>query len=154
MRLPALPAFQKFMAMRFLLLFALLAPLRAMSQGYSAEVAPSHMTLPPDLQVDLVASEPKVVQPVCIEFDDRGRLWVIQYIQYPNPSGLKRAVVDRWSRTTYDHIPEPPPRGPKGGDRITILDAQRPAKNSHDFVNGLNLATGLAFGHGGVFVLN
>jgi len=98
-----------------------------------------------------------IVQPVCIEFDDRGRLWVIQYIQYPNPAGLKRATVDRWSRTIYDRIPEPPPHGPKGADRITILkdtDGDGRADKSHDFINGLNLTTGLAFGHSGVFVLN
>src|SRR2546425_6165117 len=89
-----------------LLVCSLLALLRA--------AAPLHMTLPQDLQVQLVAGEPMIVQPVCIEFDDRGRLWVMQYIQYPNPAGLKRAVVDRWSRTTYESIPEPPPRGPKG----------------------------------------
>jgi len=115
------------------------------------------MTLPGELQVQLVASEPMIAQPVCIEFDDRGRLWAIQYIQYPNPAGLKRAAVDRWSRTTYHRIPEPPPRGPKGADRITILedaDGDGRADKAHDFVSGLNLATGIAFGHGGVFVLN
>ncbi len=135
----------------------LYAPLRAAAQGYPPDKAPGHMTLPDDLQVQLVASEPMIVQPVCIEFDDRGRLWVMQYIQYPNPSGLKRAAVDRWSRTTYERVPEPPPRGPKGADRITILedtDGDGRADQAHDFVSGLNLATGLAFGHGGVFVLN
>jgi putative membrane-bound dehydrogenase-like protein len=126
-------------------------------QGYSPAQATSHMTVAEGLEITLVASEPMIAQPVCIEFDDRGRLWVIQYLQYPNPSGLKRAAVDRWSRTTYDRIPEPPPRGPKGADRITILedsDGDGRADRSHDFVSGLNLATGLAFGHGGVFVLN
>ena len=115
------------------------------------------MSLPADLQVQLVASEPMIAQPVCIEFDDLGRLWVMQYLQYPNPAGLKRSVVDRWSRTTYDRVPEPPPYGPKGADRITILedtDGDGRADKAHDFVNGLNLANGLAFGHGGVFVLN
>src|SRR5436190_21949008 len=113
---------------------------RASGQGFSPDEAPRHMTLPPDLQVQLVASEPMIAQPVCIEFDDRGRLWVMQYLQYPNPAGLKRAVVDRWSRTTYDRVPEPPPRGPKGADRITILedtDGDGRADKSHDFVNGL-----------------
>src|SRR3954471_846499 len=80
-------------------------PVRLAGQGYSPEAASGHMTLPPDLQVQLVASEPMIAQPVCIEFDDRGRLWVVQYIQYPNPAGLKRSVVDRWSRTVYDHVP-------------------------------------------------
>ncbi len=136
---------------------SLLAPFRVSAQGYSPDEAPRHMTLPQDLQVQLVAAEPMIVQPVCIEFDDRGRLWVIQYIQYPNPAGLKRAMVDRWSRTIYDRIPEPPPHGPKGADRITILENTHGdvrAGKAHDFINGLNLTTGLAFGHGGVFVLN
>jgi len=64
-------------------------------QGFSPAEAAGHMKLPDDLQVQLVASEPMIAQPVCIEFDDRGRLWVIQYLQYPNPAGLKRATVDR-----------------------------------------------------------
>src|SRR6266542_944185 len=122
----------------------------ATGQGFSPDEAVRQMTLPADLQVQLVAGEPMIAQPVCIEFDDRGRLWVMQYLQYPNPAGLKRAVVDRWSRTTYDRIPEPPPHGPKGADRITILqdtDGDGRADKAHDFVSGLNLATGIAFGH-------
>ena len=50
-------------------------------------------------------------------------------------------------------VPEPPPRGPRGADRITILedtDGDGQADRGRDFVSGLNLATGLAFGHGGV----
>ncbi|MBI3839866.1 MAG: c-type cytochrome [Planctomycetia bacterium] len=126
------------------------------AQGYSPEEAPRRMKLPEGLEVQLVASEPMVRQPVAIEFDDRGRLWVIQYLQYPNPAGLTRAKVDRYSRTTYDRFPEPPPRGPRGADRITILedaDGDGRADRAKDFVGGLNLASGLAFGHGGVFVL-
>ena len=114
------------------------------------------MKLPPGFEAKLVASEPDIAQPVCIEFDDRGRLWVIQYLQYPNPAGLKRVKVDRYSRTVYDKIPEPPPRGTKGADRINIVDQFDNNGRAHrfkDFVNGLNLANGLAFGHGGVFVL-
>ena len=96
-------------------------------------------------------------QPVTIEFDDRGRLWVVQYLQYPNPAGLKRVKVDRYSRTVYDRVPQPPPHGPKGADRITILedtDGDGYFESAKDFVDGLNLTTGMAIGHGGVFVLN
>lgn len=115
------------------------------------------MTSAAGLEVKLVASEPLVRQPVCIEHDDRGRLWVIQYLQYPNPEGLKRVAVDRFSRTQYDRIPDPPPHGPRGVDQITILkdsDGDGVMDESRDFVTGLNLATGLAFGNGGVYVLN
>src|SRR6185503_12198411 len=40
------------------------------------------------LTMDLVASEPVIRQPVDLHFDDRGRLWVVQYLQYPFPAGL------------------------------------------------------------------
>ena len=127
------------------------------AQGLSPQDAVKTMTVPEGFEVKVVANEPLVRQPVCIEFDDRGRLWVIQYLQYPNPEGLKRVQVDRYSRTKYDRVPEPPPKGPRGADRITILtdaDGDGHYEQGRDFVDGLNLATGLAFGHGGVFVLN
>jgi putative membrane-bound dehydrogenase-like protein len=132
------------------------APRAAEAQGFPPEAAARRMSVAEGLEVRLVAAEPMVRQPVAIEFDDRGRLWVIQYLQYPNPAGLNRVAVDRYSRTAYDRIPEPPPRGPKGADRITILedaDGDGRADGSCDFVAGLNLASGLAFGSGGVFVL-
>src|SRR5258707_701005 len=122
---------------------------RVAAQGYSAAEAVSRMTVADGLAVQLVASEPMITQPVCIEFDDRGRLWVIQYLQYPNPAGLKRVKVDRYSRTTYDRTPEPPPRGPRGADRITILedtDGDGSADRTKDFVGGRNLGSGPAFG--------
>src|SRR6266446_6480841 len=125
-----------------------------LGQGFTPTEAPKRMSMADGFQVRLVAAEPLVRQPVCIEFDDRGRLWVVQYLQYPNPAGLKRVKVDRYSRTVYDRVPEPPPRGPKGADRITILeDIGGRAGKAKDFISDLNLATGIAFGHGGVFVL-
>jgi putative membrane-bound dehydrogenase-like protein len=114
------------------------------------------MSVPAGFRVELVCAEPQVRQPVAIDFDDRGRLWVLQYLQYPNPAGLKRVKVDRFSRTIYDRLPEPPPHGPRGADRLTILepDPDKPGSmRSRDFIDGLNLASGFAFGHGGVFIL-
>jgi hypothetical protein len=126
------------------------------AQGYMPDEAAKRMTVPAGFQAKLVAAEPLVRQPVAIDFDDVGRLWVIQYLQYPNPAGLERVKVDRYSRTVYDRVPLPPPHGPKGDDRITILedlDARGRARKAKDFIRGLNLASGFAFGHGGVFVL-
>src|SRR5438874_766362 len=148
--------------MRFLprlcVTIAILASGRAalLGQGFTPAEAPKRMSIGDGLQVRWVAAEPLVRQPVCIDFDDRGRLWVVQYLQYPNPTGLKRVKVDRYSRTVYDRVPEPPPRGPKGADRITILlepDHNGRIARTKDFLSGLNLASGIAFGHGGVFVL-
>src|SRR5262245_887469 len=131
----------------------LLTPIAAVgpaaAQGYSPNLAAAKMTVPDGFTVRLVAAEPLVRQPVAIDFDARGRLWVMQYLQYPNPAGLKRVNVDRYSRTVYDRVPEPPPKGPKGADRLTILesDAAHPGTlKAHDFVRGLNLASGFAIG--------
>ena len=91
-------------------------------QGFAPAQAESRMRLAEGLKVRLFASEPQVRQPILVKVDDRGRLWTIQYLQYPNPAGLKRTKIDRWSRTVYDRIPEPPPHGPRGADRISILE--------------------------------
>ncbi len=128
----------------------------AWGQGYPPEEAAARMTVADGFAVGLAAAEPLVRQPVAIDFDDQGRLWVMQYLQYPNPAGLERVAVDRYSRTTYDRVPEPPPHGPVGADRLTILedtDGDGRADRAKDFMTGLNLATGFAFGYGGVFVL-
>lgn len=128
----------------------------AVGQGFTPQEALTRMKVPEGFEVKLVASEPEIRQPVTMTFDDRGRLWVIQYLQYPTPNGLKPVQVDQFLRTTYDRMPEPPPHGPKGADRITILED--PDENGHyrkakDFVSGLNLATGLALGNGGAYVV-
>ena len=127
----------------------------AAPQGFSPEAAVKRMQVPDGFQARLVAAEPLIRQPVTMSFDDRGRLWVIQYLQYPNPAGLKPVKVDEYLRTVYDRVPEPPPKGPKGADRITILedpDDTGRSRKAKDFVTGLNLASGMALGHGGVFV--
>ncbi|MDC0936452.1 c-type cytochrome [Pirellulales bacterium] len=129
----------------------------AFGQGYSPAEAIAKMTADDGLKVTMFAHEPDVRQAIFVKCDDRGRLWTIQYLQYPNPAGLKRVQVDRWSRTVYDRVPKPPPHGPRGADRITIcedVDGDGRADKFKDFVDGLNLVTGIAFGHGGVFVLN
>ncbi|HXG09937.1 MAG TPA: PVC-type heme-binding CxxCH protein [Gemmataceae bacterium] len=136
--------------------FTCLTAGQALAQGFSPEEAVRRMTVADGFQVKLVAAEPLIRQPVTMTFDDRGRVWVIQYLQYPHPAGLKPVKVDQYLRTTYDRVPEPPPRGPKGADRITILsdpDANGRFRQAKDFVTGLNLATGLALGHGGAFVV-
>ncbi len=121
-----------------------------------AEEARKTLQLAPGLDVQLVASEPVVRQPLCISFDDRGRLWVLQYLQFPTPNGLKPVAVDQYLRTKYDRVPEPPPRGPRGADSIIVLedpDGTGRYRKSKTVVSGLNLATGMALGYGGIFVV-
>lgn len=108
------------------------------------------------LEMRLVASEPLIRQPLSISFDDRGRMWLLQYIQYPNPEGLKPVAVDEFLRTKYDRRPDPPPKGPRGHDIIAILEdtnGDGVMDRATPFLTGLNLASGMALGYGGVFVV-
>lgn len=108
------------------------------------------------LQIRLAVAEPDVSQPLSISFDDRGRMWVLQYRQFPNPNGLTPVKVDNWLRTKYDKIPEPPPKGPKGNDRISVYEDTNGdglANKVKHFISDLNLASGMALGYGGVFVV-
>jgi putative membrane-bound dehydrogenase-like protein len=40
--------------------------------------------LHPDVKIELVASEPQVVDPVAVAFDEAGRLWVVEMNDYPH----------------------------------------------------------------------
>src|SRR5690349_24910379 len=102
--------------------FAALVASFACGQALTPDEALKHFQVAEGFEIELVASEPEVRQPVTMTFDRRGRLWVIQYLQYPTPAGLKPVDVDRYLRTKYDRVPEPPPEGPRGADRITILE--------------------------------
>ena len=116
-----------------------------------------HFKIPGDLAVDLVLAEPIVSQPLFMNFDERGRLWVMQYLQYPEPAGLKLLSKDQWWRAVYDKVPEPPPYGVKGKDKITIhedTDGDGVYDKHKTFVDGLNIATGFVQGRDGLWVLN
>lgn len=109
------------------------------------------------LEVDLVLAEPDVAQPLSMKWDSRGRLWVSEYLQYPNPAGLKAVSRDEFLRTVYDKVPLPPPHGAVGIDRISIhedTDGDGKLDRHTAFLNNLNLSTSFEFGKDGVYVLN
>ncbi|MBL6845093.1 MAG: c-type cytochrome [Verrucomicrobiae bacterium] len=105
----------------------------ASSAPIPPENAASTFSVPEGFEMRLFAAEPDVVNPVAMDWDERGRLWVLELFEYP--LGAKR--------------------GEKPRDRIRILedtDADGRADKSTLFADGLNLATGLLLGNGGVYV--
>lgn len=105
---------------------------------------------------ELVLAEPEIAQPVFINWDERGRMWVCEYRQYPAPAGLTPVSHDEFWRTVYDKVPPPPPQGARGADRISIhedADGDGIYEKHRVFLNGLNLCSAVEHGRGGHFVL-
>lgn len=110
-----------------------------------------------DLQFEQVLAEPEVRQPVFLSFDERGRLWVMEYLQYPAPAGITLLSKDQFWRAVYDKVPPPPPNHFPGEDKISIhedTDGDGTYDKRTTFVEGLNIATAFAHGRGGLWVLN
>jgi len=96
-----------------------------------AAEAAQRMTVPAGFAVELFAAEPDIVNPVAMTFDERGRVWVAESLEYPRLGA-----------------------GP-GRDRIRVLtdgDADGRADRATTFLDGLNIPSGLAVGHGGLWV--
>ena len=130
---------------------------KARPGGLSAEESLQKMEVADDLVLELVLAEPVVRQPVFMNFDERGRLWVVQYIQYPHPAGLKIVSHDQYWRNVYDKVPAAPPHHTPGKDKITIhedTDGDGRFDLHKTFVEGLNMVTAVERGRGGVWVLN
>jgi len=127
------------------------------THAFSPTESLAALTTPSDLKVDLVLSEPEIVQPVFLNFDERGRMWVVEYRQYPAPAGLKLLSHDTVYRAVYDKVPAPPPNHVPGRDRISIHESTKGdgVYDKHTvFVDGLNIVTAVERGRGGVWVLN
>ena len=119
--------------------------------------AVTHFKAPDDLAVQMVLGDPDIAQPLFMSWDERGRLWVMEYRQYPDPAGLTMVSRDTFLRTVYDKVPKAPPNHVPGADRISIhedTNGDGVYDDHKTFVDGLNIASSFAIGRGGVFVTN
>ncbi len=99
----------------------------------TADQAMTKMQLPPGFKIECVAHEPDVINPTSFTFDDQGRIWITESVEYPRADAGK------------------------GRDRIKVLESTH-----HDghfdkvttFADDLNIPCGIAIGNGGVYVTN
>ena len=85
----------------------------APTPALTPEEARKKFTVPPGFEIRLFASEPEVVNPVAMTWDERGRLWVVELYEYP--LGAKP--------------------GEKPRDRIKILEDTNHGVASHVFIS-------------------
>ena len=94
------------------------------------------MIVPKGFHVEVFAAEPDIAgKPICMNWDERGRLWLCETVDYPNELQ----------------------RGNEGRDRIRIcedMDGDGRAEKFTVFADHLSIPTSLTFARGGVIVHN
>ncbi len=104
-----------------------------MQAPLSPQESMRHLSVPGGFRVELFAAEPEITKPIAINWDDRGRAWIAETVDYPNelqPSG-------------------------EGHDRITICEdtnGDGRADKFTCFADRLSIPTGLVHANGGLIV--
>ncbi|MBC8350235.1 MAG: ThuA domain-containing protein [Verrucomicrobia bacterium] len=99
----------------------------------SPEESMKYTQVPVGFRLELFASEPEIINPIYFQWDERGRLWVVESVDYPNE--LKP--------------------GRKGNDRIKICEdtnGDGKADKFTVFADGFNIPTSMVFARGGVIL--
>jgi hypothetical protein len=108
-------------------------PIHRMQEPLEPAESMKHMHLPEGFEIQLYAAEPDIVRPIAMAWDERGRLWLAESVDYPNnrqPSG-------------------------QGHDRIVICedtDGDGRADKFTVFADKLSIPTSIAFANGGLVV--
>ena len=98
-----------------------------------AEDSMDYTQAPVGFRLELFASEPDIINPIGLAWDERGRLWVAETVDYPN-------------EMTPDRV---------GNDKIKILedtDGDGKCDKVTVFAEGLNIPTSITFSNGGIIV--
>lgn len=107
-------------------------PMMALQKPLTAEQSAMHTQVPAGTKLSLFACEPMVKNPIAIDWDERGRAWVVESFGYPN------------------NVPEKPGTGE---DNIKILEdtnGDGKADKMTVFASGLRHCTATVFVKGGV----
>lgn len=91
-------------------------------------------SVPVDFEIKLFASEPNITNPIAMAWDERGRLWVVESVDYPNTfketDGAANDRIKICEDTNGDGV----------ADKFTV------------FADKLNIPTSMVFSNGGIIV--
>lgn len=108
-------------------------PIRRMQHPLLPEASAARLVAPRDFKVECFASEPQIGKPLAMAWDQRGRLWIAETVDYPNELQAEG----------------------NGRDQIKICDdsdGDGRADKFTIFAQGLSIPTSLAFSKDGVIV--
>ncbi|MFN7581964.1 MAG: PVC-type heme-binding CxxCH protein [Planctomyces sp.] len=109
------------------------APRTTMQQPLSVEESMKHYVTPQGMSLRLYADEGSfVAKPISMNWDERGRLWICETVDYPNELGQNRDRIRICEDTDGDHV----------ADRFTV------------FAEGLSIPTAIMIYRGGAVVQN
>ncbi|WKN30933.1 ThuA domain-containing protein [Porifericola rhodea] len=105
-----------------------------MQEALSPEESMKLIQVPVDFEVQLFASEPDITNPIAMSWDEKGRLWVVESVDYPNTFLETDGAANDRIKICEDTD------GDGKADKFTV------------FADSLNIPTSMAFAKGGVIV--
>lgn len=109
-------------------------PAPKFQEPLSPEESKKLIQVPIGFDLELFASEPDIINPIAMEWDEKGRLWVIETVDYPNTVRDDKGVGDDRIKICEDT------NGDGKADKFTL------------FADKLNIPTSLVFANGGIIV--
>lgn len=110
-------------------------PIRTMQKPLAPEDSLKHLAVFPGFEKTLFASEPDIVKPIWVSWDERGRLWIAETIDYPNEMQAPGEGRDRLKICEDTN-------GDGKADKFTV------------FADKLSVPTSFVFANGGVLVVH
>jgi putative membrane-bound dehydrogenase-like protein len=110
-------------------------PIRTMQKPLEPAESMKHLATFPEFEVSLFAAEPEVIKPIWLAWDERGRLWIAETVDYPNELKAEGEGRDRLKICEDTN-------GDGRADKFTV------------FVDQLSIPTGFVFANGGVIVIH
>ncbi len=105
-----------------------------MQQALSPAESQKLTQIPVDFDIKLFAAEPDITNPIAMSWDERGRLWIVESVDYPNTfketDGAANDRIKICEDTDGDGV----------ADKFTV------------FADNLNIPTSMVFANGGVIV--
>ncbi|QHW00100.1 PVC-type heme-binding CxxCH protein [Spirosoma endbachense] len=106
----------------------------AMQVALKPEDSKKLMQVPADFDIQLFAAEPDITNPIAMSWDERGRLWIVESVDYPNTFLETDGAANDRIKICEDT------NGDGRADKFTI------------FADKLNIPTSMVFANGGVVV--